>query len=154
MSIESLITRDPNFTQKACHDLESFLYIILYICTFTNGPGLVLSKTQVPATAPLRSWFINTHPSATGFLKAGHMLRPDISVLPYFTEYWEDMKPFVVEMIQICFAENPGQPNHLTHDGMDIILRKAFDAVEEPQRTGSKRFLRSGDVRPYKRGKQ
>jgi hypothetical protein len=153
MSVESLITRDPNFTQKACHDLESFLYIILYICTFTNGPGLVLSKTQVPATAPLRSWFNKTHPSATGFLKAGHMLRPDISILPFITGYWEDMKPFILDLIQTCFAGNPGQPNHLTHEGMDIILRKALLTVEEPQRTGSKRLHQSGDVRPYKKGK-
>ena len=153
MSIESLITKDPKFTQKACHDLESFLYIILYICTFTNGPGLVLSK-DVPASTPLRAWFNNTHPSATGFLKAGHMLRPDISVLPYFTGYWEDIKPFILQIIDTCFAGNPGQPNHLTHDEMITILQEAFDAVEEPQRTGSKRSHSSGDDRRFKKGKQ
>jgi hypothetical protein len=154
MSIESLITKDPNFTQKACHDLESFLYIILYICTFTNGPGSVISK-EVPAEAPLRQWFNNnTHPSTIGFLKAGHMLRPDISVLPYFTGYWEDMKPFVVQMIEACFAGNPGQPNHLMHDRMSNILREGFNIVEEPQRTGSKRSYSSIDVRPVKKGKQ
>jgi hypothetical protein len=145
MSIESLITRDPEFAQKACHDLESFLYIILYICTFTNGPGLVLAK--VSPAIPLRSWFVKTHPSAIGFLKAGHMLRPDISILPFFPGYWEDMKPFVEEMIKTCFIENPGQRNHFTHDGMVMILQKAFDTVEEPQMTGSKRFLQSGDDR-------
>jgi len=153
MSIESLITIDPEFTQKARHDLESFLYIILYICTFTNGPGSVLSK-EVPASTPLRAWFNKTLPSATGFLKAGHMLRPDISILPYFTGYWDDIKPFVLEMIQTCFPKNPGQPNHLTHSGMGTILQKAFDTVEEPQRTGSKRSYPSDDVRSSKKGKQ
>jgi hypothetical protein len=153
MSIESLITKEPNFTQKACHDLESFLYIIIYICTFTNGPGLVLSK-EVPALAPLRSWFKKTLPSETGFLKAGHLLRPDISVLPYFTGYWEDMKPFVVELIQTCFRGDPGQPNDLNHDKMSTILQKAFHAVEEPQRTGNKRSHSSEDSRRSKKGKQ
>jgi hypothetical protein len=153
MSIESLITRDPNFTQKACHDLESFLYIILYICTFTNGPGLVLSK-EVPTSAPLRAWFSKNHPSTTGFLKAGHMLHPDISILPYFTGYWEDIKPFVVKLIQTCFAGNPGQPNHLTYNEMDIILKEALNTVEEPPMTGSKRSHPSGDDRSFKKGKQ
>jgi hypothetical protein len=154
MSIESLITKDPEFTQKARHDLESFLYIILYICTFTNGPGLVLSK-EVPTLSPMRSWFNNTaQASATGFLKAGHMLRPDLSIFPYFTGYWEDLKPYVLRLIQICFPENPGQPNHLTHDEMVSILREAFEAVEEPQRTGSKRSHPPEDDRRSKKGKQ
>jgi hypothetical protein len=154
MSIESLITKDPGFTQKARHDLESFLYIILYLCTFTNGPDLVLSK-EVPTTTPIRSWFNNNaHPSATGFLKAGHMQRPDLSILPYITRYWQDLKPYVLRLIETCFLENPGQPNHLTHDKMVSILREAFEAVEEPQKTGSKRSLPLEDVRQSKKGKQ
>ena len=156
MSIESLITKDPEFTQKAHHDLESFLYIILYICTFTNGPGSVLSK-EVPASTPMRLWFNNTaHPSTTGFLKAGHMLRPDITIFPYFTGYWEDLKPFVLSLIQTCFPQNSGQPNHLTHNGMVTILQEALEAVEEPQRTGSKRSHppQAGDDRRSKKGKQ
>lgn len=154
MAIESLITKDPDFTQEPCHDLESFLYIVIYICTFTNGPGLVLSK-EVPESAPLREWFTKSDPSHTGFLKAGHLLRPDITILPYFTGYWEDMKPFVVEMIETCFPENPGQPNHLTHNGMSTILQKAFNTVEEPQRIGSKRSHPSEDhLRSSKKGKQ
>jgi hypothetical protein len=154
MSIESLITIDPNFTQKACHDLESFLYIIIYICTFTSGPGRVLSKEVHPDT-PLRQWFNNPRrPSATGFMKAGHMLRPDISIFPYFTGYWEDIKPFLENLIRTCFEENPGKPNHLTHDAMVRILQEALDAVEEPQTTGSKRSHPPGDDRHSKKGKQ
>ena len=120
MLIESLITKEPNFIQEACHDLESFIYIILYICTFTNEPGIVLSK-EVDGSAPLHTWFNKAHHfSTTGYLKAGHMLRPDIAILPYFTGYWEDMKPFVLEMIEICFAGNPGLHNHLTQDGFHL----------------------------------
>jgi hypothetical protein len=141
MSIESLITKDPGFTQKACHDLKLFLYIILYLCTFTNGPDLVLSK-EVPTLTPMHSWFNNNaDPSATSFLKAGHMLCPDLSILPYITRYWEDLKPYVLRLIETCFPENPGQPNHLMHNKMVSILREAFEAAEEPQKTRSKRSL-------------
>ena len=134
MSIESPITKDPGFTQKACHDLESFLYIILYLCTFMNGPGLVLSK-EVPNKTPMHSWFNNNaHPSSTSYIKAGHMLCPDLSNFPYFTEYWEDLKPYVLRLIQTCFPENSGQPNHLMHNKMVSILPEALEVVEEPKR--------------------
>ena len=104
---------------------------------------------------PICSWFNNNaHPSATGFLKAGHMQRPDLSILPYITRYWQDLKPYVLRLIETCFLENPGQPNHLTHDKMVSILREAFEAVEEPQKTGSKRSLPLEDVRQSKKGKQ
>jgi hypothetical protein len=138
MAIETLITADSNFTQKVQHDLESFLYIILYVCTFMKEPGVVLSKSQVSATVPLRLWFNNIHPSSIGFLKAGHMLRPDISVMPYFTTYWDDFKPFISEMIHACFLGNPGQPNHLMHDKMIDILQRAFGTIQEPPQTESK----------------
>ena len=62
MLIESLITKEPNFIQEACHDL-------------------VLSK-EVDGSAPLHIWFNKAHHfSTTGYLKAGHMLRPDIAIL-------------------------------------------------------------------------
>jgi hypothetical protein len=155
MSIESLITTDPNFTQEACHDLESFLYIIIYICTFTYGPNDSILSNEVPLSCPLREWFKKTpQASSTGFIKAGHMLRPDIAILPYFNGYWEDMKPFVVELIETCFLKNPGASNHLTHDGMCAILKKAFNTVKEPEKIGSKRSYPESSGRHSKRGKQ
>ena len=155
MSIESLITNDPDFTQQAHHDLESFLYIIIYICTFTNGPNNSILSKEVPDTCPLREWFKKTpQASSTGFIKAGHMCRPDISILPYFTGYWEDMRPFVKDLIMECFLRVPGDPNHLTHDKMCTILRKAFDTVEEPEKIGSKRSYPESSARRSKKGRQ
>jgi len=154
MRILSAWELKDSIIHTALDDLESFLYIILYICTFTNGPNLILSK-EVPALTPMRSWFNNTtNPSSIGFLKAGHMLRPDLSIFPYFTGYWEDLKPFALRLIETCFPDNPGQPNHLTHDEMVSILQEAMEAVEEPQKTGSKRSHPPGDDRQSKKGKQ
>ena len=42
MAIEALLEPSPDFIHKPRHDLESILYIILYICTFVRGPGLPL----------------------------------------------------------------------------------------------------------------
>jgi hypothetical protein len=33
MAIEALLVFSPNFIHKPQHDLESMLYIILYVCT-------------------------------------------------------------------------------------------------------------------------
>ena len=57
-------------------------------------------------------------------------------------------------MIEICFAGNPGLHNHLTHDRMGFILGQAFEAVEEPERIGSKWSHASEDIRQSKKGRQ
>jgi hypothetical protein len=154
MAIKTLITADPDFTQNSQHDLESFLYIILYVCTFTREPGVMLSKSQIPPIVPLQMWFNNVHPLTIGFLKAGHMLRPDISVIPYLTAYWDDFKPFILEMIQECFVGDLGKTNHLTHDKMIDILQRAFGAIQESPQTGSKRSNEFENDQQNKKGKQ
>jgi hypothetical protein len=154
MAIKMLITTNQNFTQTAQHDLKSFLYIILYVCTFTNEVGVILSDLRVHERAPLHSWFTKVHPSTISFLKAGHMLCPDISVMLFITAYWEDFKPFISEIITACFECDPGQPNHLTHDRMISILQHAFNTVQEPLQTGSKRSNQFVDERQLKKGKQ
>jgi hypothetical protein len=154
MAIKTLITTNQDFTQAIRHDLESFLYIILYVCTFTNEAGVVLSDLQVHEKIPLCSWFTKVYPSTIGFLKAGHMLHPDISVMPFITAYWEDFKPFISEIITACFEGDPGQPNRLTHDMMIDILQRAFHTVQEPLQTGTKRSSQFVDERQLKKGKQ
>jgi hypothetical protein len=59
MAIEALLSFDQTFVHKPQHDLESILYIILYICTFVRGPGLLLYESEVPRSLPIRTWFNN-----------------------------------------------------------------------------------------------
>ena len=42
MTIEILEKSDAN--HHPCHNMESILYIIIYICTFTDGPNLICRK--------------------------------------------------------------------------------------------------------------
>ena len=77
MAIETLITINQDFIQTAQYDFEPFLYIILYVCTFTNEADVVLSDSQIHKRAPLHLWFTKVHPLAISFLKAGYMLHPD-----------------------------------------------------------------------------
>jgi hypothetical protein len=132
MAIEALVTTDEHFGQQSRHDLESFLYVLFYICTFTSGPGIPRPKTEIPADDTMRAWFSDKKLSTIGWIKAGHMCSPQNTIVPYFSEYWRDFAPFAIELSRLCFPGNTTHPNGLTYDSMIMILRKAHDAVEEP----------------------
>ena len=51
MAIEALLGINPKFVHKLEHDLESILYIILYMCTVVQGPGWT-SSVYTPCVPP------------------------------------------------------------------------------------------------------
>ena len=58
MAIEALIAdRNDNFAHFPHHNLESILYVILYICTFTNGPNSPQLDFETPDALAMKSWF-------------------------------------------------------------------------------------------------
>lgn len=133
MAIEALVAeRNGDFAHLPCHDLESILYVILFICTFTKGPNLPRPDFETPDTLFMKSWF-STEPLKTiGYRKIAHFCKPDHSIIPGFTEYWEDFGPFALDLIRLCFPFNPSKPNKLTHKEMLSILDKAYTTVKEP----------------------
>jgi len=137
MAIEALLETNTAFTHKPQHDLESMLYIILYICTFVWGPGLPLYKLDIPPTSlPLRTWFSNDRIREIGYRKLAHLQCYDLAILPNFTPYWRDFTPFVKDLIVACFPVNARLPSELQYELALRILGKAYDAVEEPTDQG------------------
>ena len=133
MAIEALLETNPAFIHKPQHDLESILYIILYICTFVRGPGLLLYNLNMPsALPPLRTWFSNNRIREIGYRKLAHLQCYDIAILPNFTPYWHDFAPFVEDMIIACFPVNAWLPSELQYERVLTILKKAYSAVKEP----------------------
>lgn len=132
MAIEALL-ESPTFIHKPRHDLESILYIILYICTFIRGPGLPLYKFNMPtAFPPLRTWFSDVVTREIGYRKVAHLQCYDLAILPNFAPYWCDFAPFVKELIIACFPLNARLPCELQYERALRILEKAYSAVEEP----------------------
>ena len=129
MAIEALLGIDE-FVHKPQHDLESILYIILYICTFVQGPGLPLDIPHV--SLPIRSWLNNNESRDIGYCKLALLECYDIAILPHFTPYWHDLTPFVEALIIACFPLKARLPNNLRYEQALRILEKAYDAVEEP----------------------
>jgi len=132
MAIEALLRTNPNLVHKPEHDLESILYIILYMCTFFQGPGVRLDSPRL--SPPMRSWFDNNDSKEIGYLKLSHLECYNTAILPNFAPYWDDFVPFVEELIIACFPVEPCLPSNLRYKQVLEILRKAYDTVEEPSR--------------------
>ena len=135
MAIEALTTgKNDEFAHLLRHDLESILYVILVICTFTKGPNLPRLESETPDTVSMNAWFKTDTIKVIGFHKLGDMALPECTIIPEFTDYWRDFAPFGLAVIQLCFPYqyNPGCPNQLTYDRMAAILDKAYHAVQEP----------------------
>lgn len=128
MAVEALL--NPTLVHKPRHDLESILYIILFICTFVQRPGLPIYKLD--GSPPIRSWFGNHEIREIGYRKLALLECYDIAILPNFAPYWHDFAPFVGELINACFPVAPHLPNKLHYEQVLRILKNAHDTVEEP----------------------
>lgn len=122
------------FTHHPRHDLESILYVILYICTYFKGPSIERSETDFPemSSIPLERWFRRDGVKDIGRYKLGMMVTFESSILAKFTPYWADFVPFVRRLIQSCFPHFPDFVCQMNHDDMIATLIEAYDTVEEP----------------------
>jgi hypothetical protein len=116
------------------HDLESILYVILYICTYFKGPSIERLGMDFPemSSVPLERWFRRDGVKDIGRYKLGMMVTSESSILAKFTPYWADFVPFVRRLIQSCFPHFPDFVCQMNHDDMIAILNEAYDTVEEP----------------------
>ena len=128
MAIEALL--NPTFVHKPHHDLESILYIIIFICTFVPGPGLSLYESDI--SPPMRSWFSDDEIGEIGYRKLAHLGNYDVAILPNFAPYWRDFAPFVGDLIKACFLVKPHLPDELLYEQTLRVLKEAYDRVEEP----------------------
>lgn len=156
MSIEALTTEDESFTHHPRHDLESILYVIFYICTFTKGPGIPRTTSEVTRNLPLRNWFSHEEPKEIGFRKIAHMSDPKL-ITNHFTNYWVDFVPFAQQLASVCFPQKTSLPNQLTYKAMLEVLHAAYSQVEEISDQGidaKKRQHRGDHYASTKRGKR
>jgi len=148
MSIEALKSADSQFIHRPCHDLESLLYVILFVCSSSNGPGDYRNYKNNPATMsmPIRTWFDRASLREAARRKIAHMSAPDFCILDQLDPYWDDFKPFLRQLISTCFLKGIVERNCLTHDNMVSILSHAAEAVAEPKTLGKRPKGESGDV--------
>lgn len=131
MALSVLLHGGQSFHHELRHDLESLLYVILWVCTHMAAPEVERSDT---AGLNIRQWCdMQLNLKELGYRKLGHIVKAQTEILPQLAPYWDDFKPFITELLDAFFAGNPAQPNKITPEAMCDILERAKKAVTEPQ---------------------
>ena len=134
MAIEILLEMGKNFHHHLRHDLESVLYVIIWICTHMEGPE-VERKDSTKLT--IRKWLnLEVELRDLGHIKSGHIDDADRAIIREFTTYWADFGPFVLKLIRAFFPSRASEPNSINPDAMVSILEDALKHVKEPPPSG------------------
>jgi hypothetical protein len=128
MAIDLLLTKEKTFHRKLRHDLESVLYVILWICTSMDGPGRVRDISTMDF--PLGHWLKKGRIRDLGYLKVSHVLDADRAIIAHFAPYWSGFKPFARQLLKAFFPIDPIRGcSTVTPEQMISILREAIANV-------------------------
>jgi hypothetical protein len=114
---------------KPSDDLESFVYVLIYLCIRYAGPDNS-PHVDAPGTIESMQFFCADQVNANAIgrykkhvLSAKGALERDI--LPHFSLYFEDLKPCVVQL-RDAFTKNK---HKFTYDAVLDVLRATRDAL-------------------------
>ncbi|KAF8808704.1 hypothetical protein BYT27DRAFT_7337683 [Phlegmacium glaucopus] len=135
MAIDLMLHRDePDkpFCHELRHDLESILYVILWICTSMDGPGIERRVVDPRfMDLPLRMWFDkDANIQNLGYLKLGHIVDAERAILNNFPPFWNSFKPFVRRLLTAFFPIHPIAGSNITPQEMIDILKDAVRHVD------------------------
>jgi serine/threonine protein kinase len=135
MAIDLMLHRDePDkfFHHELRHDLESILYVILWICTSMDGP--MMERRVVDPRfmdLPLHMWFDkDADIQNLGYLKLGHVVDSERAILSNFPPFWSSFKPFVRKLLEAFFPIHPIAGSNITPEKMIDILENAAQHVD------------------------
>lgn len=127
MALEIMLNEGKLFCHDLRHDLESVLYVIIWVCTHMTG---VESERKDLNNLHIREWCgLEEGLTKLGFTKLAHLAAAKISILPQVTAYWDAMKPFIQELINKFFPLGPAEPNTIVPAQMLPILLQAKQAI-------------------------
>lgn len=133
MSIETLrLPLDSPFKYHAGHNLESLLYTMLTLCTYTVGPGGQLRENtndDISKSIKLNEWFSIALRLPLAEKKAFTLESYDTFIQPDLPQYWQDFSPYLQRLInatwnkQILYRAD----NIATHQAYRTILMDALE---------------------------
>ncbi|KAF8954122.1 hypothetical protein BDZ97DRAFT_1928800 [Flammula alnicola] len=135
MALEVLMGLPNGEEQKPRHDLESFFYVLLWICWHYAGPNNAERQNFDIMRTDIETWI-----AGKTFVKVGRCKRKDMrsdeeifddSVLSLFAPYFNDLKPCVERLRKKMFTETDEEIKH--QDMIDILeeTRKALPDTED-----------------------
>lgn len=134
MALEIMLQGGKDFTHELRHDLESLLYVIIWMCNHMTAPGVERQLLEEGDIPHIRGWCnMSLSLQQLGHLKLAHIVDAERIVLAEFTSYWEDFKPFARRLLAEFFPVKPADPNMITPEKMVKILDEARSTVKEPE---------------------
>ncbi|KAJ7450056.1 hypothetical protein B0H11DRAFT_325431 [Mycena galericulata] len=129
MAVDVLIYGDTDWTEhEPKHDLESFLYVLVWICWHYAGPkDAERQNFDIYAQTSLRKWISGADYEAIGRSKRdlmGHVKDWERIILANFAPYFEPLKPCVSAWRQLYVDDK------LTHDAVLAVLTDALPGLE------------------------
>ena len=125
MSIASLLNLPTDFIYLEVDNLESILYTILVVCTYTNGPAMLCFSIPEEQSIPMNRWFYESSQKELAHWKDNTLSYFRKHIEPRLPKYWNDFAPYLKWFIDACW-ESPtcflDQPNIATHDKFIKIL--------------------------------
>ncbi|PFH46246.1 hypothetical protein AMATHDRAFT_88440 [Amanita thiersii Skay4041] len=127
MSIDILAGRAPH---KPAHDLESFFYVLLFICLEFSGPGRernwdhARNKTWDIYQTPLNAWLLGEDLSQLGTAKASVVLDQilfESSVLDQISPYFRDVASCLQSLRELLYSP---YTRACTHDAFIAVLER------------------------------
>ena len=127
MAIEIMLLDGKSFCHDLRHDLESVLYVIIWICTHMTG---VESEHEDIDDLDIRQWCgLETPLRALGLLKLSHISAAKVSILPQLASYWTMMKPSIQQLISEFFPFGPSEPNNMSPENMLALLKQTKSTI-------------------------
>ncbi|KAJ7747948.1 hypothetical protein DFH07DRAFT_1036866 [Mycena maculata] len=127
------------------HDLESMLYVLIWICVHYAGPHNVERQNFNILDSELRDWIRGDSYKSIGMMKDAVMGNPMFwnSVLGEFAPYFEQLKPCVSAWKQLYVDKN------LTYDAVLDVLRSTLPTLAKEENWSKK-----DDPEGYEEGKK
>ncbi|KAF9233083.1 hypothetical protein BU15DRAFT_54342 [Melanogaster broomeanus] len=122
----------PNFVHTFAHDLESLIYIHVWVCVLYQAPQEVHKDWNIDQTC-LKQWASAKTLNDIGNLhdlKLGQLLSK--TVVSDFMPYFEQMKPVVSKLYGLILNSHlPDSAQPFCHVDVKQVLLEAFMTVEE-----------------------
>jgi hypothetical protein len=133
MAIDLMLNRNDDFLHELRHDLESLLYVILWICTSMDGVGVERRQADPHfMDVPLRTWFDkNANIRDLGYRKLAHVVDSERAILDNFPPFWNSFKPFIRQLLSAFFPIHPIAGCPITPKAIISILKKAAAEVDK-----------------------
>ncbi|KAJ7165000.1 hypothetical protein C8R46DRAFT_1097851 [Mycena filopes] len=130
MAVDVLVFGGELPEHEPHHDLESLLYVLLWVCVHYAGPNDVERQNFDVRTSGLKHWVSGTSYEGIGMSK-GYVMKDDAlwvrDVLKTFAPYFEPLKPCVSAWRKL-FVDKA-----LTYPAVIAVLQAAFAALPDKE---------------------